>query len=87
MTPDDTNYGYHVTDIPKGTLGEASKVIEEALEFKDAIDQGCTVMALLELADLYGAMEAYVAKHNLTMDDLKRMADITARAFRKGDRT
>lgn len=31
--------GYHIQDIPKGTLGTASKIMEEALEFQDAIDQ------------------------------------------------
>lgn len=78
--------GYHKVFIPKGVYGEASKVTEEAMEFKDAIDQGCEIMALLELADLYGAMEAYVSRRGFTMDDVKRMSDITTRAFVNGVR-
>ena len=35
------NAGYHVAGIPKGTIGEASKVVEEAMEFMDATNQGC----------------------------------------------
>lgn len=67
-------------------FGEASKIVEEAAEFDDAIQQGVVVMALLELADLYGAVRAYAARHNLTMQDLERMADTTERAFRNGRR-
>jgi len=32
--------GYHKRTITKGQLGEASKIIEEAEEFADAVDQG-----------------------------------------------
>jgi phosphoribosyl-ATP pyrophosphohydrolase len=78
--------GYHVKDIPRGVLGTASKITEEALEFQDAIDQGCRVMAIQELADLYGAMQAYLMQFNLTMSDLARMSDVTTRAFQSGRR-
>lgn len=78
--------GYHVSEISKGVIGEASKVVEEAMEFMDATNRGCKVMAILELSDLYGAMESYAGKYNLTMDDLKRMSNITKRAFRSGER-
>lgn len=79
--------GYHLTPIPKGVFGEASKIIEETLEFQDAHQQGCTVMELLELADLYGAIQQYILRYNLTMADLATMSQVTERAFRAGERT
>lgn len=48
-----------MTSIPKGVLGQASKIEEELLEYLDACEQGCVLMALNELADVMGAMRAY----------------------------
>ena len=80
--------GYHLTDIPKGEFGEASKIIEEALEFKDSLDQNCTVMSLMELSDLIGAIKQYLFNYHsgITLKDLEKMADITRRAFVNGHR-
>jgi hypothetical protein len=79
--------GYHLRRIPKGELGELSKVEEELLELKDALAQGVRIMALVELADIYGALKAYVEKQfGLTVDDLARMSAVTERAFRNGHR-
>lgn len=80
--------GYHLTPIAKGVLGEASKVLEEAQEFVDAVDQNVSIMALVELSDLVGAAEAYLAKHHPTMslDDLRAMSFVTKRAFENGRR-
>lgn len=78
--------GYHLTEIPKGELGQPSKIMEEAKEFEDAVNQGCTVMAIQELADLYGAMELYLLRYNLTMQDLANMSEVTIRAFQSGER-
>lgn len=80
--------GYHIAAIPKGKRGEASKVAEECAEFIDALDQGSSVMALMELSDLYGAMRAWLANHHpsISMADLAVMNDITERAFRNGRR-
>ena len=80
--------GYHLTPITKGVLGEASKVLEEAHEFIDAVDQNVSIMALVELADLVGAAEAYLAKHHpsMTLEDLKAMSAVTKRAFQNGRR-
>lgn len=78
--------GYHLTPIAKGVMGEPSKIIEEAAEFADAVDQGATIMALVELADLMGAAKAYLARHNLTLADLETMSVITERAFANGRR-
>ncbi len=80
--------GYHLSPIAKGVLGEASKVLEEAHEFVDAVGQNVSIMALVELADLVGAAEAYLAKHHptMTLDDLKSMSAVTRRAFENGKR-
>lgn len=80
--------GYHLKDIKKGVLGELSKMREELEELEDAAEQGIRVMELCELADLYGAMEEYLlAKHpGYSMEDLKRMAHVTRRAFANGRR-
>jgi hypothetical protein len=80
--------GYHLRPIAKGVLGEPSKVREELDELEEALEQGVKIMAEVELADLYGALEALVATHfpHLTMDDLARMAAVTRRAFANGRR-
>jgi len=79
--------GYHKKHIEKGVLGEFSKVLEEVEEIKDAIDQECKIMELVELSDLYGAIELYIEnKHHISMADLKKMSDITKRAFKSGAR-
>lgn len=80
--------GYHLVHIPKGELGELSKVREELSEAEDAEGQNSAIMVLVELSDMYGAMEAYLARHHptLTMTDLKTFAAITRRAFANGRR-
>lgn len=81
-------YGYHVTEIRKGVLGELSKIEEELQELKDASLQNCKIMELAELADLYGAIESYLHKHHpsIKMCDLEVMSKITERAFKNGRR-
>src|ERR1700733_9829472 len=44
-------------------------------------------MAIIELSDLYGAIESYISKYNLNMEALKLMSDTTKRAFINGRRT
>lgn len=77
---------YHLKKIKKGELGKISKVQEEVDEYKDALKQKCKIMAELELADIYGALESVAESHNLTMKDLKKMSNLTKRAFKSGDR-
>lgn len=79
--------GYHLEDIKKGVLGELSKIQEELDEIKDAENQDCKIMIHAELADLYGAVEAYANKYGLTMYDLDKMNQCTKRAFESGRRT
>lgn len=79
--------GYHLTDIPRGKFGEPSKITEEYLEFIDALEQNCEIMALFELTDLIGAIEGYVkTKHNMELSQLLKMKDITKRVFESGYR-
>ncbi|AXQ68678.1 hypothetical protein HOU00_gp447 [Caulobacter phage CcrPW] len=84
----DSKPGYHVAEIPKGVLGEPSKIAEEHAEFQDAVSQGIKIMALVELADLYGAIKKYLEKHHpgVTFDDLDAMSFVTERAFINGRR-
>ena len=81
--------GYHLVFIPKGEIGESSKLLEEILELQDAESQNAKVMALVELSDLIGAVEHYLLRHHpdTTLDDLIVMSHITQRAFQNGRRT
>lgn len=80
--------GYHSIKINKGVLGEASKIQEEFEEFMDAHVNGAKILELCELADLYGAIEAYLNKKypGTTMSDLDQMAYLTKTAFTDGSR-
>jgi len=78
--------GYHLRKIEKGMLGEVSKVREELEELEDALEQGVKIMALAELSDLYGAVEALAENMGVTMQDLADMSLVTKRAFMSGGR-
>lgn len=80
--------GYHLTEIEKGKLGDPSKIIEEARELEDAARQGVKILMLVELSDIYGALEACLKKHapGMTMKDLADMHRCTKRAFDNGRR-
>lgn len=80
--------GYHVRNIKKGQTGEISKIREEVDELEDAVEQGATLMALLELSDIIGAITLYLGKHHpsLSVYDLIKMADRTRSAFEDGSR-
>ncbi len=81
--------GYSAASIPRGIYGELSKIVEEAEELKDACAQGVEVMTLVELSDLYGAIEGFLRKKFpfLNMEDLRKMSAVTKRAFENGYRT
>ncbi len=79
--------GYHLRKIEKGVYGEVSKIREELEELEDALEQQVYIMAHVEIADLYGALEAYAESMGLDMDELKKMSDVTKRAFTDGSRT
>lgn len=81
--------GYHLSEIPKGEVGEISKIEEEVRELRDAHDQRAVVMELVELSDLVGAITHYLERYHpsVTLDDLRTMATITRRAFENGHRS
>jgi phosphoribosyl-ATP pyrophosphohydrolase len=80
--------GYHVRSITPGVLGELSKIQEELDELADAQAQGSKIMMLVEMADLYGALQLYLEQNfsDVTMEDLARFSAITRRAFTNGRR-
>lgn len=81
--------GYHLVDINKGEYGSVSKIEEEMAELKDALQQGNKVMALVELADMIGAIRGYLEKEyagKMSLQDLIEMANATDRAFKSGCR-
>ncbi|TLX17297.1 hypothetical protein FFR93_04615 [Rhizobium sp. MHM7A] len=67
--------GYHLREIPKGVFGEASKILEEAAEFGEALEQGSKLMALIELSDMRGAIDGYIQNHHpgFTLSDMERL--------------
>lgn len=79
---------YHINEIPKGVVGELSKIYEEVAEIKDSEDQGASLMVLIEISDLVGAITLYLEKHHpsLTIEDMIAMSNITRRAFESGAR-
>lgn len=86
---DVVNPGYHKKEIPKGEVGELSKIYEELLEAYEAESQDVGIMTLIELSDLIGAVEAFLDTHypGFKLDDLRAMSDVTKRAFRSGRRS
>ena len=78
--------GYHVRQITKGKLGEVSKIREELNELEDAMNQNNRILALCELADLYGAIKAFAYTIGSNMEEIKTMADATESAFKDGTR-
>ncbi len=77
--------GYHIGKIQtKGIYGESSKIREELEEFEESMEQGNRIMALLELSDIYGALEGLAIKMNTNMQELCKMSCATKRAFQNG---
>lgn len=78
--------GYHKNEIKKGVIGEFSKIEEEFLELKDAVEQEDSILSICELSDLYGAIEEYIKRWNMNMETLKSFSDKTKSAFKEGKR-
>ena len=79
--------GYHKTHIPKGTLGQFSKIEEEFLELKDGIEQGDKILQLVELTDLIGAIDSYsFYQFGFSLEDLIKFTRKTQSAFKDGSR-
>lgn len=78
--------GYHLRTIPRSPHGAVGKVVEEALELADAVDQDAQIMALCECADLVSAVRGYLRRVGGDWSQVVKMADITERAFVAGHR-
>ena len=79
--------GYHKTSIPKGTLGEFSKIEEEFLELKDGVEQDDKILQIVELTDLIGAIDSYsFYQFGLSLEDLVKFTRKTQQAFKDGSR-
>lgn len=79
--------GYHLRPIVTvGVFGEPSKIREELEELEEALEQKNRILALCELADLYGALEAVASNLGVTMAEVSDMAAATKRAFLDGSR-
>jgi len=78
--------GYHKRKIKKGKLGEFSKIKEEFKEFEDAYEQEDVILQLCELSDMIGAIELYVDKFNLSLDDIISFSNKTKEAFKEKKR-
>lgn len=80
--------GYHVRSFPRGKFGELSKILEEFEELYDATMQKNKIMIQVELSDLYLAMEGFLQSKfsDITMEDIKEMANATRRSFELGER-
>ena len=80
--------GYHDEIIGKAQIGTFEKILEEIDEMKDAHLSKNKVMELVEISDLYGAIEFYVSKNypSLSMKEIKKMSQTTKRAFENGRR-
>lgn len=71
--------GYHLKKIKKGKLGKISKIQEELDELEDADSQQCRILMLCEVADLVGAIQAYLNENfvNFKIKDALEMAALT----------
>ncbi len=81
--------GYHTRKIEKGVYGEISKIKEEVEELEDAHIQNNKIMILVELSDLFAAIDGYLENNfpGFSMNDISQMAMSTKSAFMDGSRS
>lgn len=78
---------YHLKEIPKGKIGEFSKIKEEFLELEDAVIQKDKILQICELTDLIGAIKLFSLNNFcLSLDDLINFNKKTEDAFLQGKR-
>lgn len=79
--------GYHLRPIEtQGVYGRTSKIREELEELEESLEQDNRILALCELADLYGAVKGVAQALGASMEDLAKMSAATERAFLDGSR-
>lgn len=88
MKPAPEKHQYHKIPIPKGKTGFFSKIEEEFFELKDAFLQGNAIMLMVELADLFGAVEKFLENNypGVTLEHVLKQARLTNEVFAKGGR-
>ena len=64
------HFSWHNRPIKKGVYGEFSKVEEEVDEAREALEQNNSLMYLIELSDVIGAIEKVAENHGLSLQDL-----------------
>lgn len=78
---------YHLKQIKKGKIGEFSKIQEEIDELLDAHSQNNSILELVELSDLIGAIELYVENYyKINLDTIIKMTKVTQSSFKDGTR-
>lgn len=77
---------YHISEIPKGVIGEFSKITEEYEELLDAHNQKDSILELCEITDLIGAIEEYLKNFNITLEDAIKFSNKTKQAFKENKR-
>jgi hypothetical protein len=73
---------WHKREIPKGELGELSKIEEELEEAKDAEERGQTLMLMFELSDIIGACGLVAQKYGMTLKDLVKFSKLRSKVAR-----
>ena len=69
--------GYHI-----------SKIVEEVEELVDASKQNNSILVLVELSDIVGAIACYLEKNHPTVkiEDVVNMSKMTISSFKEGHR-
>ncbi|ALN97691.1 hypothetical protein Bp8pS_012 [Bacillus phage vB_BpuM-BpSp] len=73
------NKGYHKRAIEKGKYGEFSKIEEEVLEAKDALEQEQYLMLAIELSDIIGAVKGFAENNNMDFNELLKFAELNSK--------
>ncbi|QXM18482.1 hypothetical protein Phab24_id036 [Acinetobacter phage Phab24] len=77
---------YHKIKIHKHNVESIFKLQEEFFEYLDAVANNNPIMAVQELSDLYGCLENEITKYGMSMEDLRKMSDLTKSVFTSGFR-
>jgi len=59
---------WHLMPIPRDVLGSTGKILEELLEYEDACAQNLFLLRAFELADMIGALAAYLWTRQVPFD-------------------
>jgi len=75
---------YHKIKICKHDVKSPFKLQEEFFEYLDAVANKNPIMAVQELSDLYGCLENEISKYGMSVEDLKKMSELTKSVFKSG---